>query len=90
MQQDNAINFVKPMIREVRDHELKDNQTLVKWKDMPSATKTIMAIWSFKRKRFPDGFLNKHKMCLYVQGGMQPWGENYWKTYTLVVNWASV
>ncbi len=28
---------------------------------MPMDTKTIMSIWSFKRKRYLDGSLNKHK-----------------------------
>ena len=53
-------------------------------------TKTIMSIWSFKRKRFPDGSLNKHKARLCAHGGMQTWGQNYWETYAPVVNWASV
>jgi hypothetical protein len=29
--------------------------------DMPADTKTVMIIWSFKQKRYPDGTLNKHK-----------------------------
>jgi hypothetical protein len=57
---------------------------------MPADTKTIMAIWSFKRKRFPDGTLNKHKARLCAHGGMQTWGHNYWETYDPVVKWASV
>ena len=39
--------------------------------EMPSNTKTIMGIWSFKRKRLPDGTLNKHKARLCAHGGMQ-------------------
>jgi len=57
---------------------------------MPEDTKTIMSIWSFKRKRYPDGTLNKHKARLCAHGGMQTWGQNYWETYAPVVNWASV
>ena len=49
-----------------------------------------MAIWSFKRKRFPDGRLNKHKARLCAHGGMQTWGVNYWETYAPTVNWISV
>ena len=30
--------------------------------------------------------LNKHKARLCAHGGMQCWGENYWKTYSPVVN----
>ena len=57
---------------------------------MPEGTKTILAIWSFKRKRFPDGRVNKHKARLCAHGGMQTWGVNYWETYSPVVNWLSV
>ena len=32
---------------------------------------TIMSIWSFKRKHFPDGRIMKHKAQLYAHGGMQ-------------------
>ena len=49
-----------------------------------------MDIWSFKRKRYPDGSLNKHKYRLCVHGGQQTWGQDYWDTYDLVVTWASV
>jgi hypothetical protein len=49
-----------------------------------------MSIWSFKRKRYPDGTLNKHKAKLCAHDGMQTWGQNYWEIHALVVNWASV
>jgi len=58
--------------------------------DLPLGTKTIMAIWSFKRKRFLDGSLNKHKARLYAHGGQHTWGQDYWDTYAPVVTWASV
>ena len=35
MKQDDAIDFVKAMIKEVRDHETKDNWTLIERKNMP-------------------------------------------------------
>ena len=53
---------------------------------LPLNAKPIKAIWSFKRKRFPDGRLNKHKARLCAHGGMQRWGQNYWETYSPVVN----
>ena len=49
-----------------------------------------MAIWSFKRKRYPDGTLNKHKSRFCAHGGQHQWGINYWETYAPVVNWVSV
>ena len=50
----------------------------------------IMMIWSFKRKRHPDGSLSKHKARLCCHGGQQQWGVNYWDTYAPVVSWSSI
>ncbi len=46
---------------EINDHESRRRWTLMLCKELPVGAKTIMAIWPFKRKRFPDGTLNKHK-----------------------------
>ena len=72
---------------EVAAHEKRDHWEVVKRSSVPLGTKTIQAIWSFKRKRFPDGSINKFKARLCAHGGMQQWGVNYWETYTPVVNW---
>jgi len=90
LKQEDFCEFIKAMTVEVSDHESRDHWTLTKRCDMPEDTKTIMSIWSFKRKRYPNGTLNKHKACLCAHGGMQTWGQNYWETYAPVVNWASV
>ncbi len=44
--------FFEAMEVEHADHEQRNHWTLMECKDMPVGTKTIMAIWSFKRKRF--------------------------------------
>ena len=49
-----------------------------------------MMIWSFKRKRNPEGIVTKHKARLCCHGGQQEWGINYWDTYSPVVSWSSV
>ena len=49
-----------------------------------------MEICSFKRKRYPDGSLNKHKARLCAHGGQQTWGQDYWDTYAPVVTWDSL
>jgi hypothetical protein len=90
LQQPDYHDFVKAMIHEVDNHEKQAHWTWTKQCDLPPGTKTILSIWSFKRKRYPDGTLNKHKTWLCTHGGMQTWGQNYWETYASVVNWASV
>ena len=47
-------------------------------------------IWSFKRKRLPDGSITKYKARLCAHGGMQRWGIDYWETFAPVVNWIIV
>ncbi len=91
LKQSDKIEFVKAMVHEVDDHEKRNHWTLMKRTDLPTGTKTIMAIWSFKCKRYPDGTLNKkHKARVCAHVGMQTWGQNYWEIYAPVVNWASV
>jgi hypothetical protein len=82
--------FVKAMVNKVDDRESLVHWTLTKFCGIPSRTKTIMSIWSFGHKQYPDGTLKKHKAHLCALGGMQTWEQNYWETYAPVINWASV
>ncbi len=90
LKQADFCKFIQAMIDEVNDNEVRGHWTLIKRCNLPQGTKTIMSIWSFKRKRYPDDTLNKHKARLCAHSGMQVWGQNYWETYAPVVNWASV
>jgi hypothetical protein len=78
------------MLQEFADHKFQNHLTLMECKDLPFGTKTIMAILSFKHKRFPDGTLNKHKARLCAHGGQRTWRQDYYETYAPVVTWASV
>ncbi len=90
MKQDNAIDFIKAMPTEVEAHKSPNHWTMVPCNSLPEGAKTILAIWSFKKKRFPDGQLNKHKAWLCAHEGIQQWGEKYWETYSPVVNMLSI
>jgi hypothetical protein len=70
LQEPDYLEFVKAMVNEVDDNESRVHWTLTKRCDHPPGTKTIMSIWSFKRKRYPDGTLNKHKARLCAHGSM--------------------
>ncbi len=52
--------------------------------------KTIKTVWSFKRKRLPDGTITKHKARLCAHGGMQIEGVHFWDTYSPVVQMTTV
>ena len=87
---DDRALFIDAMRKEVEDHEKREHWQIVSRKDIPKGAKTILAIWSYKRKRLPDGSISKYKARLCAHGGMQRWGENYWETYAPVVNWISI
>ena len=90
MKQEDSADFVKAMLKEIDDHERRGHWHLITRSSMPATAKTILSIWSFKRKRHPDGRLMKHKARICAHGGMQRWGIDYWETYSPVVNWISV
>ena len=71
LRQDDRDQFVEAMQKEIDDHTKRKHWEIILRSEMPKDTKTIMAIWSFKRKRFPDGTLNKHKARLCAYGGQQ-------------------
>ena len=77
------------MIKKIDSHT-ENNHRKVVHKDMIGDVKPIEAIWSFKRKRRPDGYLIKYKPLLYSHGDMQEYGEHYWETYKPIVNWAII
>ena len=90
LKQDDRADFIKAMVLELDDHESRNHWTLMPRSQILSQAKIILSIWSFKRKRFPDGRIMKHKARLCAHGGMQRWGEDYWETYSPVVNWVTV
>ena len=89
LKQDDFRDFIQAMVKEVEDHT-KRRHWVIRSRAKCNYPKTILAVWSFKRKRFPDGSLNKHKARLCAHGGMQQWGIHYWETFAPVVNWLSV
>ena len=82
--------FFEAMEVEITNHTERDHWDLIPRSQLPSGSKTIMSVWSFKRKRLPDGTICKYKARLYAHGGQQQWGVDYWETYTPVVQWISV
>ncbi len=90
MKEHDVLDFIEAMKKELKDHTEREHWEVVPRSDMPSGQRAIKSIWSFKRKRLPDGSLLKHKARLCAHGGMQTWGENYWETYSPVVNMLTV
>ena len=70
--QDDKVDFIKAMMKEAGDHESKGHWEVVHRSEKPPEVKTILAIWAFKRKRYPDGRIWKHKARLCAHGGVEP------------------
>ena len=79
LKQPDAADFIHAMIKEADDHESRDHWDVAPRWEKPLDVKAILAIWDFKRQRFPDGRINKHKARLCAHGGMQQYGVNYWE-----------
>ena len=90
MQQPDALQFVEAMDKKIDYQQSRGYLDIVQRSTVPSGTKTIQAVWSFKRKCYPDGTLNNHKAWLCAHGGMQQWGVSCWETYSPVVNMLTV
>ena len=92
LKQEDKNQIITAMMKEIQDHESRDHWTMVPRADMTDGAKTILAVWSFKRKVYPDGRVLKHKGCLFVLMEECRPGEKTicWETYAPVVNWLSV
>ena len=75
MQQEDFREFITAMEKKIEVHEMRKHWDLVKRESIPKGMKTILSIWSFKRKRLPDGTLLKHKTRICAHGGQQKWGK---------------
>ena len=86
-------DFILAIIKEAEAHEAINYWTLIeksevknKHKNRYGTLNTILSIWYFMRKRFPDGILMKHKSRLCANGVMKQWVINYWGDYSPVLN----
>ena len=97
MKQPDQKDFIAAMMKEIEVHEGRNHWTCIKKSEVPrekldkkGQLKTILSIWSFKRKRFPSGKLMKHRARLCAHSGMQQWGLDFWETFSPVVMWITV
>ena len=90
LKQDNSSSFTDSTMVEIKDHTQREHWEVTHRHQIPARVKTMYSVWSFKRKRFPSGVVNKHKERLCVDGSRQTWGVNYWEKHYPVVNLFSV
>ena len=77
--QDDKLAFLESMEKDITDHENGGYSSIFHCDTLPNKARPIKSIWSFKRKRKPDGELLKHQYCICAQGGIQQWGDSYYR-----------
>ena len=57
---------------------------------LPPKAKLLSSIWSYRRKRLPNGVLSKYKSRLCINGKEQAFGRYYWETYAPIAAWSTI
>ena len=73
------------MSKEISSFKEKEIFEVIPLKDKPIEKNLIPFVWSFKRKHNSLGNLIKYKARLYIHGGKQVKGIDYWNTCAPVV-----
>lgn len=91
IQQPDAAEFIKAMIKEINPHIEKKHWVLIKRSEVPENADVITAVWSMRRKRdLITNAITKYKARLNIHGGKQVFGMNYYETYAPVATWHTI
>jgi len=71
----------------LQDLEIMDAHPIA---SLPPRARLLSSIWSYRRKRLPNGVLLKYKARLCVNGKEQAFGRDYWETYAPVAAWSTI
>jgi hypothetical protein len=82
--------FIQAEIPEINGLASMDVFEYHKIEDLPPTARLLSSIWSYCRKRRPNGTLLEYKLRICVDGSQQLYGRDYWETYTPVVAWPTI
>jgi len=80
----------QPEITGLEDADVFEYHPMGELQSLPVGTHLLNAIWSYCRKRKPNGDISKYKSRICVDGSQQQYGIDYWNTYAPVVQWSTV
>jgi len=83
----NTEDFWDASVKEISTLQKLNSWTQVK---RQQGMKVIQSTWAYKIKRFPDGLVRKLKARFCVRGNMRIEGVDFFNTFALVVQWATV
>ena len=91
MQQLDAGEFIKTVIKEINGHIEHKRWKLIKCSDVPEDVDMIPSVWAMRRKRdLMTNEILKYKSRLNLHGGKQVYGMNYFETYAPLVTWFAI
>ena len=91
LQQPDAAEFVKAVIKEINGHVENHNWELVPREQVPPDVEVVPSVWAMRRKRnLTTNEITKYKARLNLHGGKQVYGMNYFETYAPVVTWFAI
>ena len=82
--------FEKAQVSEIAGLMDQDVFEFVHISDVPRQNRLLNAIWSYRRKKRPDGTLVKHKARICADGSQQQYGIDYFETFAPTVAWSTV
>jgi hypothetical protein len=87
---DDAAKFIECQADEINGLRKFDVMDICPISSLPPRARLLSSIWSYRRKRLPNGTLLKHKSRICVNGKEQAFGRDYWETYAPVASWATI
>ena len=73
MQQDDADDFVRAIVKEVNGHVENNNWEVIKRSKVPADEEVIPSVWAMRRKRnLTTNEITKYKARLMFMGGNKP------------------
>jgi hypothetical protein len=85
-----SASFIECQRAEIEGLRKFDVMDIKKMADLPAKAKLISSIWSYRRKRLPNGVLGKCKSRICANGKEHAFGRDYWETYDPVASWATI
>jgi hypothetical protein len=83
-------SFVQSQADEIASLQELDIMDVRPIASLPPRARLLSSIWSYRRKRLPNGVLVKYKARLCVNGKEQAFGRDYWETYAPVAAWSTI
>ena len=89
--QPDAIEFAKAIIKDVNWHMDNGDWEFVPWNTVPDGVTPVPSVWSMQCKHdLVTDKVVKYKACLNLYGSKQELGANYFEIFAPVMTWMAI